>query len=349
MRKYLQCENNSGIHIIRFFGISQDPKTKCYILVVQYARNGNLTTYLEKNFNLITWQRRLEILYSISTALVQMHKRNLVHKNLHSGNVLINNYATLIDYMGMYRPIEKSHSLKLGVLPFMAPEIIRNQQPYTKAVDIYSFGGIMWELATNRKPFAERSHDLNLARDISQGLRPEITEGMPSCYARLMLRCWEDDPENRPISEELYETIGVWLVELSDSMSTETSAEFKKAEEIQSENSGKSIKIIKGSKEPKEDKEQEEQQKEQCHQKEEEREERTEQNAIIVQSEKNQPETSVAIDNGSLYSLKEEIARNLAVIAYMATETELYKLKAATIEADNTMTAAEIYDIMQYW
>ncbi|CAG8806701.1 57_t:CDS:1, partial [Racocetra persica] len=67
MRQHLRYGNNSGTHIIRYYGLTQDPVTKNYMLVMQYARNGDLTKYLTNNNFNITWERRLEILYGVAT------------------------------------------------------------------------------------------------------------------------------------------------------------------------------------------------------------------------------------------------------------------------------------------
>ena len=48
-----------------------------------------------------------------------------------------------------------------GIIPYMAPEILQRQN-YTKASDIYSFGMIMWEFMTGRRPFWDRIHDIEL-------------------------------------------------------------------------------------------------------------------------------------------------------------------------------------------
>lgn len=58
-------------------------------------------------------------------------------------------------------------------MPSMAPEVLCGK-PYTKAADIYSFGIILWELASGIPAFNDRSHDFNLSLDICRGLRPKI-------------------------------------------------------------------------------------------------------------------------------------------------------------------------------
>src|SRR2546423_4481074 len=79
------------------------------------------------------------------------------------------------------------------------------KKTYTKESDIYSFGMIMWEFTTGKKPFHDRLHDHYLIMDILKGERPEITNDTPRFYAELMEKCWDPDPENRPTTKEIEE------------------------------------------------------------------------------------------------------------------------------------------------
>jgi serine/threonine protein kinase len=89
-----------------------------------------------------------------------------------------------------------------GVIPYLAPEVL-SKKPYTKESDIYSFGMVMWEHTTGKKPFYDRPHNHCLILDILKGERPEITNDMPEFYAELMKKCWNHDPENRPTAGEI--------------------------------------------------------------------------------------------------------------------------------------------------
>lgn len=51
---------------MEFYGITQDPLTNEYMLIMKYANGGNLHDYLQKNFINITWIEKLDILYQIS-------------------------------------------------------------------------------------------------------------------------------------------------------------------------------------------------------------------------------------------------------------------------------------------
>ena len=92
-------------------------------------------------------------------------------------------------------------------MPYIAPEVLRGNT-YTQAADIYSFGMIMYFVATYKQSFTDRAHDQNLALSICNGIRPEITEKeAPKCYIDLMEKCWDPNPDNRPNAKEMGELI----------------------------------------------------------------------------------------------------------------------------------------------
>jgi serine/threonine protein kinase len=126
---------------------------------------------------------------------------------LHSGNIFSHdiNYSVIGD-LGLCQQVvnEKNNSNKIfGVIPYLAPEVL-SKKPYTKKSDIYSFGMIMWEFTTGKKPFHDRPHNHLLILDILNGERPQVTEDTPEFYADLMKKCWDHNPENRPTAEEIY-------------------------------------------------------------------------------------------------------------------------------------------------
>ena len=91
-------------------------------------------------------------------------------------------------------------------MPYMAPEILRGKE-YTKASDMYSFGIIMNEIISVVPPFNDEPHDEHLALDICCGKRPKMRAETPEFLKKLIQKCWDANPENRPTSEEVYETL----------------------------------------------------------------------------------------------------------------------------------------------
>jgi hypothetical protein len=83
----------------------------------------------------------------------------------------------------------------------------------------------MWELTTGCKPFANVGHNTELIYKIIDGKRPEITNDTPECFANLMKKCWDPDPNKRPLISEIGRTFDDW------NLGTQYVEQFKGAEE----------------------------------------------------------------------------------------------------------------------
>ncbi|UZO03824.1 uncharacterized protein OCT59_024225 [Rhizophagus irregularis] len=148
--------------IIETFGFTKGPKLDDYILVMQYASEGDLHKYLQKKFTKIDWSQKLSILYDISSGLMAVHDSNFIHRDFHSGNILVSNfnddYVTRTFYkigdLGLSRSANDTSSDDeiYGVIPYIAPEIFKGSA-FSKESDIYSLGMIMWELTTDANQF----------------------------------------------------------------------------------------------------------------------------------------------------------------------------------------------------
>ena len=76
------------INIINIYGLTQDPITKEYIFVRYYVEGGNLQNYLTKDFKNLKWKDKIKILYYIIKGLKDVHEKEIIHHDLHSGNIL---------------------------------------------------------------------------------------------------------------------------------------------------------------------------------------------------------------------------------------------------------------------
>jgi hypothetical protein len=69
----------------------------------------------------------------------------------------------------------------------------------------------MWEFTSGIPAFNNIPHDYYLSLRICKGLRPKIIEGTLPVYARLMKRCWDNDPNKRPTADELVGILELWF------------------------------------------------------------------------------------------------------------------------------------------
>ncbi|GBC04324.1 hypothetical protein RclHR1_05610011 [Rhizophagus clarus] len=197
-------ENSIKTSVVKVYGITQDPETKNYMMVMQYAKNGSLRNYLDKNYDKLNWKTKLYDLLNISFGLSRIHKKELIHRDLYIGNILkFPNFVSITD-MGLCKPtdyneMENAKNSTYGVLPYVAPEILRGQN-FTKAADIYSFG-----------------------------LRPRFSNiKVPQLIVHLIKRCLDANPLNRPKVEEIYDILYVLSFRFRDQLQKQ----IIKAEEI---------------------------------------------------------------------------------------------------------------------
>ncbi|RGB41437.1 kinase-like domain-containing protein [Rhizophagus diaphanus] len=216
IRIHDEC-NFANFHITQLYGITKDPDTKEFMMVLEYANYGNLRDYLKENYSTLKWEDKLDILVNIIVELEFIHDRNYIHKDLHSGNVLqfyyngqIETKITDLGLAQLFNNSDSSNSTSIcGVLPYVAPEIL-NGKPYSFKSDIYSFGIIMIEVSTGKPPHGNIPHDENLAIAICDGLRPTVAKGTPKCYIDLVNRCLSANPDERPSSKEILKVIRNW-------------------------------------------------------------------------------------------------------------------------------------------
>ena len=225
-------------YVVKFYGISQDPETKNYIMVLEYAENGSLRNYLDTNYDKLSWDTKFCNLSHIAYGLHKIHKKELIHRDLHIGNILSFSSITRITDMGLCRPadyneLENTNKNKIyGVLPYIAPEILRGQN-YTKAADVYSFGIILYEVFSGLPPYHDISHDKNLAMKVCLGLRPRFNIKIPQLIVHLIKRCLDANPLNRPTADEVEKILTQWRKELHHNLDqTELQKQIKEAEEI---------------------------------------------------------------------------------------------------------------------
>jgi serine/threonine protein kinase len=158
----------------------------------------------------------MTMLFNISKGLEDVHQKKIAHHDFHAGNILlsgtkpsdIHDNSIHISDMGLCRDVSNTDKNNIyGVIPYVAPEVLKGE-PYTQAADVYSFGMIMYFVATGKQPFANRAHDEYLVLNICSGNRPEInvTEA-PKCYIDLMKQCWGSNPNKRPKVDEIHKLI----------------------------------------------------------------------------------------------------------------------------------------------
>src|SRR6266498_3465395 len=211
------------------------------MIVMDYADGGCLRQKLPDILK-DQWKNKLKLLNNIIDGLRTIHELNFAHCDFHDGNILFHSNLIRISEFGLCQPVEsfqspdKNNKKIFGVLPFMAPEVLRGK-PYTQASDVYSFSMIMWEFTSGIPPFDDKDHDFQLSLNICRGERPEIIENTPQCYIDLMKKCWDKDPLKRPNASEVKKIINNWILNITESIDEESDDESENINEESDEES----------------------------------------------------------------------------------------------------------------
>ena len=68
--------------------MTKDPETQEFMMIMQFADQGNLRHVLSSNFNNILWKDKIRLLECSAFDLKNLHELGYFHKDFHSGNIL---------------------------------------------------------------------------------------------------------------------------------------------------------------------------------------------------------------------------------------------------------------------
>ncbi|KAJ6831290.1 serine/threonine-protein kinase B-raf-like [Iris pallida] len=206
-----EASNLADLHhpnVVAFYGVVLDGPGGSVATVTEYMVNGSLRNALQRTLDR---RKRLVIAMDVAFGMEYLHKKNIVHFDLKSDNLLVN-------LRDPQRPICKVGDLGLskvkcqtlisggvrGTLPWMAPELLNGSSNLvTEKVDVFSFGIVMWELLTGEEPYADLHYGAIIGGIVSNTLRPPVPESCEPQWRSLMEKCWSADPSERPSFTEV--------------------------------------------------------------------------------------------------------------------------------------------------
>jgi eukaryotic-like serine/threonine-protein kinase len=156
-------------------------------------------------------RRIIEICQQIAEGISAAHAAGIVHRDLKPENIMVrrDGRVKILDFGLAKRTINArcvgptaptitattTPGMVIGTPTYMAPEQVRGESVDERS-DIFSFGLIMYEMATGRAAFS-KSSTVETMHAILTEEPPEISGSVPRTFASVLQRCLEKEPARR--------------------------------------------------------------------------------------------------------------------------------------------------------
>uniref|UniRef100_A0A5B7AT19 non-specific serine/threonine protein kinase n=1 Tax=Davidia involucrata TaxID=16924 RepID=A0A5B7AT19_DAVIN len=197
-------------NVLLFMGAVTSPQRLC--IVTEFLPRGSLFRLLQRNTTRLDLRRRVHMALDIARGMNYLHHFNppVIHRDLKSSNLLVDkNWTVKVGDFGLSRLKHETYlttKTGKGTPQWMAPEVLRNE-PSDEKSDIYSYGVILWELATEKIPWDNLNSMQVIGAVGFMNQQLEIPKDVDPQWASIIESCWHGEPQCRPTFQELLEKL----------------------------------------------------------------------------------------------------------------------------------------------
>ncbi|MBX9694406.1 MAG: serine/threonine protein kinase, partial [Cyanobacteria bacterium] len=188
--------NHQNILKVRDFKRSNDGRL---YLVMDFLEGESLADYIERNIQdkgRKDPEEILDILEQICSALEHSHESGILHRDVKPTNIILSKGtdgldAKIIDF-GIAKLRQIDHTLtkaglSVGTPAYMSPEAVRGEELEERS-DIYSFGVMMYELLSDKKPFSGENNLETMLMHLHKTAAPLKESGVGEQFGPYLLR-----------------------------------------------------------------------------------------------------------------------------------------------------------------
>lgn len=210
-------------NVVHCFGICQDgDEDPPFVALVMELMDGSVESLRKKNpaAPVLDSEPARTVLLGAARGLMAIHSTGAIHRDIKGGNILMKRLPSgvvdgVIGDFGLALSLcSMASSSNNGTPQWMAPEQVNSVpgQQLTPAIDIFSFGTVIWELSTGKVPWQDELQGCRgieqitrLAQLLREGTKltfPAAPDAKWAALQALAQKCLEKDPKNRPLIEE---------------------------------------------------------------------------------------------------------------------------------------------------
>ena len=208
-------------HIVTIYEVGEEPTDNdaapLHYIAMEFIDGETLRDKIHKEK--LELKKLLEYLAQTADGLAKAHSAGIVHRDLKPDNIMVSKdgYAKILDF-GLAKLVETTNEaptadseevetrmmeatkagIVMGTIGYMSPEQVQGK-PVDHRSDVFSFGCILYEAATGKRPFAGDSMIDSLHKIVYSSLPPvkDFNPNAPVELQRIIKKCLAKDPDER--------------------------------------------------------------------------------------------------------------------------------------------------------
>uniref|UniRef100_A0A673ATI4 Tyrosine-protein kinase n=1 Tax=Sphaeramia orbicularis TaxID=375764 RepID=A0A673ATI4_9TELE len=197
-------------NIVKLIGVCTQ-RQPIYI-VMELVSGGDFLSFLRKKKDELKTKQLIRFSVDAAAGMAYLESKNCIHRDLAARNCLVADGSVLkISDFGMSRQeddgVYSSSGLKQIPIKWTAPEAL-NYGRYSSESDVWSYGILLWEtFSLGVCPYPGMTNQ-QAREQVEKGYRMACPQRCPDDVYKVMQRCWQYNPEERPKFSELQRDLG---------------------------------------------------------------------------------------------------------------------------------------------
>uniref|UniRef100_A0A1B0D1W1 Uncharacterized protein n=1 Tax=Phlebotomus papatasi TaxID=29031 RepID=A0A1B0D1W1_PHLPP len=196
-------------NVVLFMGACMKPPRLA--IVTSLCKGNTLYTHIHLRKDKFNLNKTTLVAQQISQGMGYLHARGIVHKDLKTKNIFLENGKVIITDFGLFSATKLLYcDLGLGIptgwLCYLAPELIRGLKPYrptdedlpfSKASDVFAFGTVWYELLCGEFPFKSQPPEA-IIWQVGRGMKQTLANLQASRDVKdILMVCWSFQADDR--------------------------------------------------------------------------------------------------------------------------------------------------------
>ncbi|XP_059507597.1 mixed lineage kinase domain-like protein isoform X3 [Stegostoma tigrinum] len=194
-------------NIVRIYGICINQKANEFLIVMEHCELGTLHDVLIGEQQL-SWQTRVRMALDAASGLYRMHQsfeKFKLHCSIDSTTFLVD-HSLRVKLGGLHLSKTETSIQRISTdnqksqqIAYISPQQLNNiNYKYDKPCEVYSFGIVLWEIASRKLPFEDCDANVICRKVCDEKFREPLPHDCPKDLCELIDECRADDPFERP-------------------------------------------------------------------------------------------------------------------------------------------------------